>query len=552
MAIDFPSLPSISDTYVDGVQTWEWDGVSWNLVISEVVGPTGPTGSIGLPSNVTGPTGPTGNFNTVANIPPADADSGDAWFNSATGQIFVYYNDGTSAAWVESASSNVGPPGSVGPTGPTGANSFVTGPTGAVGQTGPTGARGQTGPTGLSVTGAGGPTGPQGPTGSLGPTGAQGERGVTGPQGDQGGTGLSGETGPTGANGIPGTPSNVTGPTGPRGFVGPTGPGGAAGPTGASVTGATGPSGPTGPSGGPTGPTGATGATGATGLQGDQGIRGSTGPTGATGADSINPGPTGPTGPTGNFGPTGPQGSSYASTTSTSSITISLGSKVFVVSSVGAYISGNRVRVIQSSNFSLWMEGTITAISGLNITVSVERSSGSGVQTSWKFTLAGEVGPTGGVSTEPSTVAGPTGPLGPTGPTGAASQVTGPTGITGPIGPSGPTGATGPTGPPTFELTGNTYFDSITLQSPDQSKLVKINKSTPTTVTVPTDATFNFPIGTQILVVQLGIGQVTFSGEAGVSVLSEGGRFITKARYAVTSLIKLGTNQWLLTGNLSV
>jgi hypothetical protein len=62
----------------------------------------------------------------------------------------------------------------------------------------------------------------------------------------------------------------------------------------------------------------------------------------------------------------------------------------------------------------------------------------------------------------------------------------------------------------------------------------------------------NVVSGTQIVFAQIGVGQVTVGFQAGVSVLTEGSRFTTKARYAVGSLIKLGTNQWLLSGNLTV
>jgi len=101
---------------------------------------------------------------------------------------------------------------------------------GATGPTGPIGTTGATGPTG--VTGATGPTGPTGTTGATGPTGN------TGPTGATGATGPTGTTGTTGATG-------ATGPTGTTGATGPTGTTGATGPTG--TTGATGPTGPTGP-----------------------------------------------------------------------------------------------------------------------------------------------------------------------------------------------------------------------------------------------------------------------------------------------------------------
>jgi hypothetical protein len=77
-----------------------------------------------------------------------------------------------------------------------------------------------------------------------------------------------------------------------------------------------------------------------------------------------------------------------------------------------------------------------------------------------------------------------------------------------------------------------------------------MNSSSPLTLTIPSDATYDFEDGTQIVIVQFGLGQVTFVGDSGVFIFSEGSRFITKARYAVASLIKLSANQWILTGNL--
>ena len=147
------------------------------------------------------------------------------------------------------------------------------------------------------------------------------------------------------------------------------------------------------------------------------------------------------------------------------------------------------------------------------------------------------------------------GPTGPTGPTGADSTVTGPTGPTGSTGPTGPPSTvTGPTGPAYYFLTGDEYTTSHTLSSSDQAKIVKMNSVESMTLTVPLDGSggYTFDIGTQIVAVQLGVGQITVLGASGVSVLSEGSRNITKARYAVASLIKISANTWILTGNLTV
>jgi hypothetical protein len=620
-AIDFPNSPTVNQLFTSGSQTWIWTGTVWNLVISQVVGPTGPQGSTGAASNVTGPTGARGAFVAQAATPPSNPNLGDAWFNSETGQIYVYYD----SYWVESASSNVGPAGSTGATGPTGPASTVVGPTGPTGVTGATGPRGITGPTGAKGLDVTGPTGPQGPLGPIGPTGSEGARGPIGQTGPIGATGPLGLTGPTGAQGTAGS-TGPTGPTGSRGFVGPTGPNGATGATGASVTGGTGPTGPTGPSGGPTGPTGSTGATGTAGATGAQGLRGATGATGATGAASNAVGPTGSTGPTGPVstqpstvpgptgptgpsvtGPTGATGASFAGVTSTDALTIEVvQSKNFTVNQIGAFSVGTRIRLASASQPTQYMEGIVTFVVGLSITMRVDKVSGDGnTYATWNISIgAGEVGPTGPTGPQGTSItvkgsvnlvgnlpptgntindayivisngnlyvwngtawinAGPI--VGPTGPTGSQG-VTGPTGpvstvpstVPGPTGPqgiTGPTGGVGPTGPAFFNLIGSQYLASTTLVEADVATIVKMNSSSGTVVTVPVDGTggYTFPTGTQLVITQLGIGQVTISPASGsVSVVSEGGRYTTKARYAVASLIKLGANSWLLSGNLQV
>lgn len=43
--IDFPNSPIIGQQFSNGVQTWQWTGTQWNLVLTP--GPTGPTGPTG-------------------------------------------------------------------------------------------------------------------------------------------------------------------------------------------------------------------------------------------------------------------------------------------------------------------------------------------------------------------------------------------------------------------------------------------------------------------------------------------------------------------------
>jgi hypothetical protein len=79
-----------------------------------------------------------------------------------------------------------------------------------------------------------------------------------------------------------------------------------------------------------------------------------------------------------------------------------------------------------------------------------------------------------------------------------------------------------------------------------------MNGSGAVSLTVPPAITTNFEIGTQIVVMQQGVGQVSFVAGSGVSIWSEGNKLITKAQFATASLIKLAEDTWLLSGNLTV
>jgi len=73
---------------------------------------------------------------SVGDTPPASPTQGNGWWDSAGGQLYLWYNDGSSAQWVPATNMP-------GPTGPTGA----TGPTGPTGATGPAGSANMTGMT---------------------------------------------------------------------------------------------------------------------------------------------------------------------------------------------------------------------------------------------------------------------------------------------------------------------------------------------------------------------------------------------------------------------
>jgi hypothetical protein len=95
--------------------------------------------------------------------------------------------------------------------------------------------------------------------------------------------------------------------------------------------------------------------------------------------------------------------------------------------------------------------------------------------------------------------------------------------------------------------TGTTYTLALT----DVAKWVTLSNAAAITLTVPTNATVAFPIGTQILLIQLGAGQVSLS-YAGVTMRSNGNKYKMNGQYSVCSLVKIDTDTWTFFGNTSV
>ena len=94
---------------------------------------------------------------------------------------------------------------------------------------------------------------------------------------------------------------------------------------------------------------------------------------------------------------------------------------------------------------------------------------------------------------------------------------------------------------------------SFTLTTSDKNKLFYIvNTSGTVTVTVPTETApnSNFPIGSQINFVRGQIGQVAFAATSPASVNADPGLNL-RARWSGATLVKVASNTWWLSGDLS-
>lgn len=90
-----------------------------------------------------------------------------------------------------------------------------------------------------------------------------------------------------------------------------------------------------------------------------------------------------------------------------------------------------------------------------------------------------------------------------------------------------------------------------TLALTDAGCYIEMNATSALTVTIPADATVNFPVGTEIEIIQEGTGEVTIAAASGVTLQSPGGLKKISERYVVVSLKKRAANDWRLTGALA-
>ena len=70
-------------------------------------------------------------------------------------------------------------------------------------------------------------------------------------------------------------------------------------------------------------------------------------------------------------------------------------------------------------------------------------------------------------------------------------------------------------------------------------------------ITVPTNAAQAFPVGTVITIIRVGTGEVTISGDVGVTVNNPIGSRL-RVQWSSATLRKRATDTWHLSGDLKV
>jgi hypothetical protein len=103
-----------------------------------------------------------------------------------------------------------------------------------------------------------------------------------------------------------------------------------------------------------------------------------------------------------------------------------------------------------------------------------------------------------------------------------------------------------------LNLTLNTQSGTYTLVLSDASKQVEINNASANFLYIPTDASANFPVGTTILVFQLGAGQTTIAAASpGTTTVNATPGLKLRTQYSSATLIKRAANNWIVAGDLT-
>ncbi len=92
--------------------------------------------------------------------------------------------------------------------------------------------------------------------------------------------------------------------------------------------------------------------------------------------------------------------------------------------------------------------------------------------------------------------------------------------------------------------------DDYTVALGDRDSLVEVFSNYPETITIPTNASVAFPVGTSIDILQTGAGQVTIAGAVGVTVNATPGLKL-RTQWSSATLFKRAENSWVVYGDLT-
>lgn len=107
-------------------------------------------------------------------------------------------------------------------------------------------------------------------------------------------------------------------------------------------------------------------------------------------------------------------------------------------------------------------------------------------------------------------------------------------------------GASAPLNQTINAQTGTTYAPVVG----DSGKLVTLSNAAAITVTLPSDATSAFPVGSRVDFVVIGAGMATFVAGGGATANGTPS-LVTRAQWSAATAIKRAANTWVVVGDLA-
>ena len=130
------------------------------------------------------------------------------------------------------------------------------------------------------------------------------------------------------------------------------------------------------------------------------------------------------------------------------------------------------------------------------------------------------------------------------------SGIQGTQGLLGAQGIQGVQGIQGIAGDPALPV--NPQTASYTLVLSDANKMIEISNAGATTLSIPTNASVPYPIGTQINITQTNTGQVTIAAVTpGTTTVNATPGLKLRTQWSGATLYKRGTDLWVVFGDLS-
>jgi hypothetical protein len=92
---------------------------------------------------------------------------------------------------------------------------------------------------------------------------------------------------------------------------------------------------------------------------------------------------------------------------------------------------------------------------------------------------------------------------------------------------------------------------NYTLVAGDAGAYIRMDVAGANTLTVPEEASVNFPVGTVVQVAQVGAGETTIVA-GGASTINTPETLVLRKQWAMASLIKVGADEWDIIGDLEL